>query len=484
MKSFTVEQIIKATNGELISGSSKAEVYGISTDSRTVKKGDLFFPLIGENFDAHDFLDQVFDAGCETVVVSNKEKLSAKAEGKNVVLVADTTLALQDLASYYLDSMPLKKRICITGSVGKTSTRDMTYYVMRTTFKADRNKKNYNNGIGLPKSILEFDPDTEVAVLEIGMSEQGSTHELSRFTKPNMALFTNIGISHVGKFPKEGRMGLLNAKLGVMDYFDESSRMIINADNDLLGSDDIRNRFNPVRVGTTDDCDYIVKDVIDHGEDGVTYTLVRSGKEYVIDLPVPGAHNAMNATLAIAAGELMGISIETAITGLKEAELTEKRLNIVNNARGVKVIDDTYNAAPQSMQAGMNTLMATEGKGRHIAILGDMFELGTETESGHKCVGEYAAKKGVDLLLAVGENSRFMIDGWVEVKGSLGHNVTKVMDTPLIMRDTDDNTQAEYFKDKEMVISHINEHLFNGDTVLVKASNAMRMDLIVKEILK
>ena len=466
MRPFTVEEIIKAVGGTLVSGEKENIVYRVCTDSRKAEPGDLFFPLKGENNDGHDFLGQVLEAGCRTIVVSDESKIPKQAFASqpgdaDIIVVGDTTAALQALASYYLDCLPLKKKIAVTGSVGKTSTRDMLYYAASTSFKTGRNPKNFNNYFGLPLSIMDFEPDTEVAVLEMGMASAGEIETLARIARPDIAVITNIGVSHIENLGS--REGILKAKLEVTCCFDENSVLVINADNDMLTPENVKGPYRVITVGTGENCDYRINDVCDFGDKGIEYTLCHEGKDYRIKLPVPGAHNAINASLAVAAAGLMGISPETAIKGLEQAELTEKRLNIKKQGR-IKVIDDTYNACPESMKSALNTLMSTEVEegGRRVAVLGDMFELGKESPAAHLEVGRYAVEKKPDLLIAVGKDAEYIAQG-AEPLGD-GH----------VLR----------YETREDLEKEVHEIIRPGDTVLVKASRSMEMEKTVKEILK
>ena len=466
MRPFTVEEIIKAVGGTLVSGEKENIVYRVCTDSRKAEPGDLFFPLKGENNDGHDFLGQVLEAGCRTIVVSDESKIPKQAFASqpgdaDIIVVGDTTAALQALASYYLDCLPLKKKIAVTGSVGKTSTRDMLYYAASTSFKTGRNPKNFNNYFGLPLSIMDFEPDTEVAVLEMGMASAGEIETLARIARPDIAVITNIGVSHIENLGS--REGILKAKLEVTCCFDENSALVINADNDMLTPENVKGPYRLITVGTGENCDYRINDVCDFGDKGIEYTLCHEGKDYRIKLPVPGAHNAINASLAVAAAGLMGISPETAIKGFEQAELTEKRLNIKKQGR-IKVIDDTYNACPESMKSALNTLMSTdvEEGGRRVAVLGDMFELGKESPAAHLEVGRYAVEKKPDLLIAVGKDAEYIAQG-AEPLGD-GH----------VLR----------YETREDLEKEVHEIIRPGDTVLVKASRSMEMEKTVKEILK
>lgn len=464
MRDFTIAEVREAVGGTLLTGSEDGVIRKICTDSRKAETGDLFFPLIGENNDGHDFLAQVFEKGCRSIIISDERKVPKReflADGiqPDVILVEDTTKALQDLAQYYLGTLPMKKKIAVTGSVGKTSTRDMMYYIASMKYKTGRNLKNFNNGFGLPLSILEFAPDTEAAVLEMGMDHFGQIEILANLVKPDIALITNIGISHIENLGS--REGILKAKMEVTSCFDENSTLVVNSDCDLLCEENVRGNYTLITVGSEEGNCYRVSDVCDFGDKGIKYTLHREDKAYTISLPVPGAHNAVNASLAIAAGEQMGIDIKTAIKGLESAQLTEKRLNI-KEKNGIKVIDDTYNACPASVMSAVNTLMQTEGK-RKIAIIGDMYELGQETENAHKEVGEFAGRKNPDLLVCIGDFAKGCAEGAAE------------------------HMQAErilYFAEKKDFFEQAEGLLAPGDVVLVKASRGMQMEKIVNKILE
>ena len=491
MRQMTVGELIRATGGKLVFGSEDGIFSAVSTDSRTVKEGDCFFALVGEKFDANSFLGEVALAGCKVIVASDEKKVNeifsdGSHEAVSVILVPSSLEALRRLAKSYLESLPLIGKIGVTGSVGKTSTRDMIYYVMSSKYKAARSVKNFNNAVGLPLSLLSFPPDTEIAVIEMGMDGKGSIDYNSSLVKPDTAVITNVGISHIGNFPEDGRMGILNTKLEICNYFDEHSLLVINTDNDMLealGDKGKLERGELLLVGSSENADFSISSVIDRGSEGISFSLKHSGSSYGISLGVPGAHNAINAALAIAVGERYGISPDAAIEALKGAALTEKRLSVVE-VRGIKIIDDTYNAAPESMKSAINTLMSTdkETAGRHIAILGDMGELGKETEESHREIGSYAYEKRVDVLLAIGEKSADMMRGWKEASKFAGGNIVELVKEPYIVLDDRYKLQAEHFPEKETVMQGINEHLKPGDVVLLKASRYMEFEKIVKII--
>lgn len=456
MREFTVPEIIKAVDGRLVSGDGKNKIKGVSIDSREIKEDMMFFAIVGENNDGHNFIDQVLKKGCKVVVISDESKLSQN-EGTDIILVKNTTAALQKLAKYYLKLLPLKKKIGVTGSVGKTSTRDFMYYVASTEYKTGRNKKNYNNAHGLPLSILEFDEDTEVAVLEMGMDNPGEIKLLADIVRPDIAIITKIAEVNIAMM--KNLDNILKAKMEITEYFDKDSTLVVNNSCPMLNPQKVCGEYNLVTVGE-ESGDYVVKEICDLGDKGIKYILNRNDKDYRIELPVAGGHNAVNSALAIAVGELMGISIDEAAKGLKRSELTGKRLKITT-ANGVKVIDDTYNACEDSVKSAIDTLAAIEGK-RHVAILGDILGLAERAEHGHCAVGRYAAQKKVDMLIAVGDDARYYAKG-----------ASELMDKSNIM----------FFNSKEEFIAAAKDIIKNGDVILVKASRGMKMEQIVNEIL-
>ena len=458
MKEFTLKEIASATGGRIIRGDENARIKGFSIDSREALQGKMFFAIIGPNNDGHDYLGQAGQKGCSAAAISDESKVPPDGD-MALILVENTTKALQDLAAYYLSLLPLIKKIGVTGSVGKTSTRDLMYYVASTKYKTGRNKKNYNNSHGLPLSILEFDEDTQVAVLEMGMDSPGEIRLLAGIVHPDIAIITKIAEVNIEMM--KNLENIFNAKMEITTYFDESSTLIVNASCAMLSPERTAGPYGLVTVGTEGNRDYMVKDICDMGDKGIKFTLIRYHKEYQMSLPVPGAHNAVNAALAVAAGELIGISPQEAAEGLKRTELTGKRLKI-SEKNGFKVIDDTYNACEDSVISALDTLAATEGK-RKVAILGDIIGLAERAEPDHKNVGAYAAKKGVDLLIAVGDDARYYAQG---ASGLM------------------EEENIRYFPKKEDFIRIKDSLLREGDVILVKASRGMEMEKIVNEIIR
>ena len=488
MKTLTLKEITKAVNGSIITGNDQAEITGVSTDSRTVKEGDLFIALIGARSDAHDYLPQVAKAGAKAVIVSDREKTLEllKDEDVTAILVEDTLQALLDLGGYYLRSLGLKHVIGVTGSVGKTSTKDFLGGVLNEKFRTVCSTKNHNSVYGLPLCIFELDPEAEAAVLEMGITDRDSMSKLADMVRPEAAVISNIGISHLEYFPEEKREGILKAKLSVTRYFSDDSVLAINCDNDILHELDLEERAikgRLLKVGTEPGNDFVISDIRDKGVDGIEFSLTYEQKTYNICLGVPGAHNALNGSLAIALGVNYGLTMEEAIRGLENTQITEHRLD-VKEVRGIKIIDDSYNAAPDSMKSAMNTLMSTPvpENAKHVAILGDIGELGSEREAGHRAVGEYAFAKRIGTVLAIGKDSKYIFDGWMDAALARGHRLKKVNEMPLILMDEDTGCAVEYFDSIDMVINGVRDHIEPGDCVLVKASHLMGFDRIVARL--
>lgn len=455
MKKLTLEQIKIGTKGQQLFGSPETVVKKVCTDSRKAEAGDLFFALIGDNHDAHKYLPQVLEAGCRCAVISDAKQCP---DGMEAILVEDTTKALQDLSAWYLQQLG-PKIIGVTGSTGKTSTRDLTWAVCSEKYKAQKNVGNLNNHLGVPLTILSFDEDIEVGVLEMGMDKKGEIDFLAGLTHPDIGLITNIGMSHMENF-QNGRDGIFEAKMEMTNYFDESNVLIVARDDEYLNKERIDGAYRLVTAGSDGHSDYIISHIDDFGAEGIQFTLEHKGKMQRFRLPIPGRHNAFNSALAVAAGAELGISMEEAAKGLEKVQLTDKRLT-VRGKNGIKIIDDTYNASPDSMKAAIDVLMKTRGI-RSVAILGDMYELGETSKLQHERVGRYAAQQGVQLLIAIGEDAKEM------ARGAKEEGLENVM----------------YFSKKDAFYKEMNDIIRKGDVILVKGSRGMEMEKIVKKIME
>lgn len=452
MRNITIEEIERATGGKCVFRGTETEICSVSIDSRTAEAGDLFVPIIGEVHDAHKFLPQVYERGCRSFLFSEREAAEDFTDC-NAILVEDTTKALQKLSAWYLDALSLKK-VAVTGSVGKTTTRDMVYTILKTKYQTGTTAGNFNNDIGVPLTIFSFDEGLEAAVLEVGMDHFGEIHRLVDIIRPDIGIITNIGVSHIENLGS--REGILKAKMEITDYFGAENTLVVNDDCDMLSRLSEKQDYRLIRAGSTQESAYRACDICDKGANGVSYTLCADGKSYPVKLNVPGAHNAVNSALAIAAAVSLGVDIHQAIEALAQIRLTGKRLTCTEK-NGVTVIDDTYNAAPDSMKSAIKTLMNTEGK-RKVAILAGMNELGDESAEYHREVGQFARLQGVDMLITVGEKAKDIAQGF--------------------------GGGALIFQTKEDLGKELAKVIRSGDVILVKGSRAMEMEQITKQILK
>lgn len=473
MEKFKAEAIVKATGGLLVCGSPKTEIQQVVIDSRQAKPGTVFFAIVGEVQDGHIYAENAAAAGADILVVhdpAKSESLRKSFPQLTVILVKDTTRALQDLAVWYLSLFSLKK-IAVTGSTGKTTTKEMLYAIFSQKYKTLKTSGNFNNHIGLPLTIFRLEKGIEVAVFEMGMSEFGEIDRLADIVRPDMAVITNVGTSHIENL--KTRENILKAKLEITNYLQPSNVLIVNRDNDMLTPENIhaciemKKQENPeysgdftlFTAGEHQLADLRLSDRVDRGEAGITFSLERGNQKQAFTLPLLGNHNGFNAMLAVAAGSFFGISMEEAAAGLRSMENAGRRLHI-EDIHGIKLLDDTYNASPDSCMAAIDVLMSVEGK-RKIAILADILEMGGAAEEYHRKVGAYAAEKEVDVLIAIGQSAAFYASG-----AECGSGDTAVI----------------YHETKEPLLKKLGVLLQPGDVVLVKGSNGMKMTEVTDRI--
>lgn len=466
MRTIDINYIAAGAKGRVYSIASSGEYDGVcnvAIDSRKITDNCLFFALIGERSDAHTFLPDVREKGCHNIVVSSEEWAARMAEygDMNIVLVEDTGRALMNLAERYMDDWKDVRRVAVTGSVGKTSTKEFIYSVMKSKYKTDKTPGNYNSESGVPLTVFGFDTDIEMAVFELGAGYGGDIIDLAKICKPEAAAITIVGTSHLEKFGTRDK--LLEEKLSVAYGFTGENTLVINSDCDILSRESVAAHGNPaanvVTVGTQGGENYMLYDICDNGIDGVQCKVDYDGQTYDLVLPVVGAHNLANATLAIALGQAVGIDTQDAIDALGTVESNDNRLDVIRKD-GITVINDTYNASPESMKAGIDVLVHSNGT-RRIAVLGDMFELGEDSVNLHGSVGTYAAGKNVDVLVTVGANSKAIAD---------------------CAEAASDNISVIRCDDRATAIERLNELKSEGDLIYVKASRGMALEKLVAAI--
>ena len=453
MLTLKISEVLEATGGQLISGSIETTVSGVSTDSRKISRGCLFIPLVGERFNGHDYINKALEEGAAAVLTQQDE---SGLENRCFIRVDDTSGALRDIAAFYRKKFSIPF-VGITGSVGKTSTKDMIACVVGSKLSVLKTEGNLNNEIGVPLTIFNLDKTYEAAVLEMGMSGAGEIGRLTAIIKPDVAVITNIGMSHIEKLGS--RQNILKAKLEILEALNPDGLVILNGDDALLVGMKNLLKFRTVLYGMDEGVDYRACNINSHGESGTFFDITLGGREYNIHIPVPGVHNVHNALAAVAVGCELGIPMEDIIKGIAGFSPSKMRMDIIS-FNGMKIINDVYNASPNSMEAGINVLSEIDLKSRKTAVLGDMLELGEWAEKAHFDVGKYASAAGIELIIAVGINARFIADGAI----SAGHP----------------GKQVKYFRSNTEALDYLQKNLNSGDVILVKGSRGMKMEEIVK----
>src|SRR5438876_267022 len=403
MNPLPLSQIAQFAGGAILSGDGTVLIQKVSTDSRTLKPGDLFVALRGQNFDGHNFVEPAARAGAAGAIVEST--WNGKIP-KNFALIRteDSLRAYQELAANYRKSLTLSV-VAITGSNGKTSTKDFTAAVLARRFRVTKTEGNFNNHVGLPRTILEATSRDEVAVWEIGMNHPGEIAALARLAAPNVAIITNIGLAHIEFMGSRERIA--EEKGALAEAVGAEGTVVLNADDPYTKGIAARAPGKVILAGTT--AGIIRADEISQSGVGTDFTILEGAHRCRAQLPLPGLHMVQNALLAVAAGRVFGVSLEDCAAGLIAAPLAKARLQI-KEIGGVEFIDDSYNANPDSMKAALRTLAELPADGKRIAVLGEMKELGAESERGHREVGETAAAFGIDRLIAIGNVAAAMAD--------------------------------------------------------------------------
>ena len=461
MKNMTLENIEKACGGRYIGteAEKKTEVLGVVIDSRQVESGYLFVAIPGEKVDGHKFIPDVFAKGAAAVL--SEQQLEDPAGP--YILVESTTKALRDLAEYYRKSLDIKV-VGITGSVGKTSTKEMIASVLSEKYRVLKTEGNYNNEIGLPLTIFKIRAEHEVAVLEMGISEFGEMHRLATMANPDICVITNIGLCHLENL--KTRDGILKAKTESFAHLKKDGIAILNGDDDKLSTVRQVGDKEPVFYGMEEKMEYredAKKSVYATGVEnlglyGMQARIHTPEGERDGRIPIPGEHNVYNALAATAVGLSLGLSLDQISSGILKAKTIGGRTNLLNTG-SMTVIDDCYNANPVSMKASIDVLATAEG--RKIAVLGDMGELGENEKKLHYEVGEYLAKKEIDVLFCAGE---------------LSEEIAKAA------QKESKTCEVYYFKTRDALLEQLLPFLKKGDTVLVKASHFMEYPKIVKAL--
>ena len=453
MKFMTLKAIAEACGGTYYGPVDNLEkcVAGIAIDSRKIQNDWLFAATVGERVDGHSFIESCYEKG---VLCCLGEKAPI-CEDHSYIQVASTFQALKDIAEYYRSTLEIPV-VGITGSVGKTSTKEMISSVLGVKFNTLKTAGNFNNEVGLPLTVFNIRETHEAAVLEMGISDFGEMHRLSKIARPNICVITNIGLCHL-EFLGD-RDGVLRAKSEIFDFAAEGAKAIVNGDDDKLHTLKSREDLDVTLFGMDSSNDIYAKQVENLGLDGLQCVISTPVGEFSAHIHIPGMHMVYNALAGTSVGLALGLTLEEIKAGIESAQTISGRNNIIHTEKHT-IMDDCYNANPVSMKASLDVL--STALGRKVAILGDMGELGADELALHYTVGEHAAQKQIDLLLCVGTLSEEIVKGAKAVNPEIN---------------------AEVFTTKEELLEKLSELLADGDSILIKASHFMQFEKIVNAL--
>lgn len=454
---LTIGQAAEAMSGVVVGCDGDTVIRSVSTDTRTIQEGALFFALRGEQFDGHKFVPNAVAGGAICCVVDENGEIP---RGTPMIVVQDTQLALGALAKAYRKQFSIPV-VGITGSVGKTSTKEMIASVLRQTYETHCTAGNFNNEIGLPLTVFQLAEHHRTMVLEMGMSHFGEISRLTRIAQPDLAVITNIGVSHIENLGS--REGILKAKLEILEGLQMDGVAVLNGDDSLLwgvkGELDCETLYYGIE---NNGCDLVARNVVAYS-DSTTFTCKIDGKEIDFLVRVPGIHHVYNALAAILVGLQNGVTVDAIKKGVRDFVPTGLRQTLIELPQ-YKVIRDCYNASPDSMRSGLSVLKLTETEGRRVACLGDMLELGSISETAHKEVGQLVFKMGIHCLITVGEAARSIARGAMEA-GMAPEAIYSF-----------DNNQA--------LCEKLPELLKPEDVILVKGSRGMHLEEVVDAMVK
>ena len=448
MTPCTAREICAAVGGTLLQDSG-APVTGVTTDSRAVQPGQLFIPLVGERFDGHAYISKALDGGAAGCLTAREPE--TLLPGKLYIQVADTRLALKALASWYRDKFDLPV-VQVTGSAGKTTTKEMIASVLSQRYNTLRTEGNFNNDIGAPLTLLRLMPEHQAAVIETGMNHFGEIRYLGEMVRPDIAVITNVGDAHIENLGNT-RQGILRAKCEIFENLTPKGVAVLNGDDELLNTVTLPQTI--LRCGVGDGCGVRVTDIDDRGLEGVACTVTIEGEHYRLTTSAPGRYMIYPMAMAAAIGRRLGLTGEEIAAGVAAYTTVGSRMHLIRLPGERLVIDDCYNANPQSMAEGLRMLAASPAQHR-VAVLGDMGELGQLTTQAHRDMGALTRRLGLTAV-AVGEKMHAL---------------------------TETDPQAQWFATVEEAMPAIRQLFTPGTAVLVKASHAMHFESIVKELEK
>lgn len=453
MKNLTLENITQCCHGVYFGPADRmyTEVVSITTDSRQAEPGCLFVPIVGERVDAHKFIPQVMEAGAMATL---SEQVLEDACFP-YILVESSLQAVKDIAEFYLEQLEIPV-VGITGSVGKTSTKEVIASVLKEKYRTLKTQGNFNNELGLPLTIFRLRDEDEIAVLEMGISDFGEMSRLAKVAKPDTCVITNIGTCHLEYLGD--RDGVLKAKTEIFNYLKPGGHIVLNGDDDKLATVTDYQEIRPVFFGLGEGLAVYGDEIVSHGLKGMSCRIHMDGEAFDVRVPMPGRHMIYNALAAAAVGRIYGLTPGQIKKGIESLEPISGRFKMIETEKFM-IVDDCYNANPMSMKASLDVLK--DGGGRRVAILGDMGELGENEAALHEQVGEHAGKCGIDVCICAGRLSKGMAEKAAAVNPEL-----KVI----------------YEPDRDTLLKHLDVYVQKGDTILVKASHFMKFEEVVKHL--
>lgn len=463
IKEITAEDVIEICSGELICGDIDTVLENFCQDTRLIKPGDVYVGIKGENHNGNDIYEEALKKGARACILQGiiiPENIKERYADRVLILVEDTIRALQKLATYKRSMYDIPV-IAVTGSVGKTSTKDIIASVMSKEYNVLKTEGNYNSQLGAALTVLRLKKQHTAMVIELGMSNLGEISRLTDIAKPTVAVITNVGTAHIGILGS--RENILKAKLEILEGLQSDGKVVINNDNDLLHSwsMDSNGRYDIVTYGMENVSNVMAYNTV-LMEDGSTYDVDIKGKTYNVKIGIGGNHFVSNSLCAIAVGRIFNITMENILDGIDHFELTKRRMQVEKLTNNVTIVNDCYNANYDSMKAAIEYLSKLES-GKKIAVLGDMLELGNYSENLHRQVGKEVYKNKIDVLIAVGTEAKYTADE----ASKLGMELQKIYT----------------FDTNEEAIEKLKQLIECGDaSILIKASNGMHFQEIFNEI--